>query len=172
MNTGELHVQAGFWENHASRYAALYMEGEARDRSNGEGMAADALYRVALARGLRLTTDLDHLDRRPVPGWRVRIDDGFSLGSVAQRQPMLTLEWPGFWPLLLDAPLSLPPGWLPAAAGDGLVLVFVGYGLGLHEHRHDGEAHTVTHLRHVAEAGALASGAVSVISLWLQDHDM
>jgi hypothetical protein len=144
-----LHVQAGVWDNHHS-HAALFMEGEAPDRRNGGGLMADALYRAVLARGLHLTTDLDHLDARPVHGWWVSIDDTGAL----------TLEWPRFNPLLEHAPVDLPEEWRLHAKEDGYVILFAGYELGMCEHAEDGDSHPLAHLEHAAECGALASGVV------------
>lgn len=147
----ELHVQAGVWQNHGD-HAALFMEGEAPDRANGGGPMPDALYRVALARGLHLTTDLEHLDFRPLHGWHVWIDD----------QNTVTLQWPRFRPLLDHAPLDLPEEWTTAAKSEGYVVLFAGYALGMHEHTTDHAAHPAEHLEHAAEIGALASGVVPV----------
>lgn len=141
--TGALHVQAGVWENHGGSHAVLCMEGEAPDPTNGGGVIADALYRVALACGLRHTTDLDNLDLRPTPGWSITVDRGGAL----------TLEWPQFRPLFEHVPVELPDGWLTVADGDEFVLVFVGYGLG---------EHPISNLQHAAEVGALAAGVVPV----------
>lgn len=152
MNGSELHVQAGLWQSNGHRRAALFMEGEAPDRSNGGGLMIDALYRVALARGLHLTTDLDHLDWRPVRGWRVWVDDD---GSI-------TVGWPHFHPLLEHTPLDLPHDWLTLAGDDGFVVIFAGYALGMHEHVRDGASHPLEHLEHAAEMGALTSGVVPV----------
>lgn len=152
MNGSELHAQAGIWQYHETGMAVLFMEGEALDRSNGNGLAVDALYRVVLARGLRLTTDLEHLAPWPVPGWWLQID---TTGAV-------TLTWPHFRPLLDHVPLDLPLGWLRMATGCGMVEVFVGHHLGLHEHARDGAAHPAELLEHAAESGALAAGAVRV----------
>lgn len=152
MKGSELHAEAGVWENHVGPMAALLMEGEARSRSNGGALEPDALYRVVLASGLRLTTDLDHLDQRPIPGWRLLVDpDG-----------ALTLNWPHFQPLLDHARLDLPHGWLRLADDQHLVVVFVGWGLGMHEHAHDDEAHPLRQVWGAAETGALAFGAVAV----------
>jgi hypothetical protein len=148
----ELHAEAGVWRNHRGLLAALLMEGEAPDRSNGGAPEPDALYRVVLASGLRLTTDLDHLDQRPVPGWRLLVDpDG-----------ALTLTWPHFNPLLDHVPLDLPEGWLRLAEDQRLVEVFVGWGLGMHEHAYDREAHPLQQVWHAAENGTLAGGAVAL----------
>jgi hypothetical protein len=148
-----LHAQASLWDNHHGRQVpVLFMEGEAADRTNGGGMLPDALYRVALARGLRFTTDLDHLDPRPVHGWRLRVDGDRSL----------TLEWPHFRPLLNHIPLDLPNGWMTAAAESGQAILFVGYGLGMRSV--NGNGHTAEHLGHAAETGALASGIVPVLT--------
>lgn len=144
----ELHIQASLWHGHA----VLFLEGEAQDRRNGGGMIEEALYQVALGRGLRLTTDLEHLDLRPVRAWRVRINNDH----------LVTLEWPHHHPLFEHIPLDLPNAWLPTATEEGLALLFAGYGLGMHEHAHDGESHPLDHLEHAAYTGALAAGAVSV----------
>ena len=128
------------------------MQGEAPDRTNGGGMMPDALYQVALARGLRFTTDLDHLDSRPVRGWRLRLDE----------EHALTLEWPHFQPLLNHIPLDLPNGWEAVAAETGQAILFVGYGLGMNNG--NGNGHTSLHLEHAAETGALASGVVPVLT--------
>lgn len=146
-----LHVQAAVWENHHP-HAALCMEGEAPDRRNGGGLVADALYRVVLAKGLHLTTDLDHLDTRPLHGWWVSVDDTGAL----------TLEWPKFHPLLEHAPLDLPEEWRLIAKNDGYVILFAGYSLGMWEHARDGDSHPLQHLEHAAETGHLASGVVSM----------
>lgn len=151
MMGAELHVQAGVWVN-GREHAALFMEGESLDRANGGGVMSDALHRVVLARGLHLTTDLDHLDFRPVHGWRVWLDDARTV----------TLEWPRFRPLFDHAPLDLPEDWTQAAKDEGFVVLFAGYGMGIHEHLGDGESHPVRHLQHAAEMGALASGVVPV----------
>ncbi len=147
MNS-EFHVQASLWHGHA----VLFLEGEAQDRRNGGGMLEDALYQVALARGLRLTTDLEHLDLRPVQAWRVVIDD----------DQLVTLEWPHHRPLFDHIPLDLPDGWLSTATETGTVLLFAGFGLGMHEHAHDGESHPLRHVARAAYTGALATGAVTV----------
>ena len=151
MSGCALHVQAAVWQNHR-QHAALFMEGEAPDRRNGGGMVADALYRVTLARGLHLTTDLDHLDTRPVHGWWVSIDD----------HGALTLEWPRLQPLLEHAPVDLPEEWRLLAKSEGHVVLFAGYALGMWEHADDGESHPIAQLEHAAEMGTLASGVVSL----------
>lgn len=148
----ELHVQAAVWTSHNQRYAALFMEGEAPDRANGGAPLVDALYSVALARGLRMTTDPGQLGLRPVPGWRIRVAPS---GAI-------TLEWPHFTPLLAETPVTLPDGWRDVATDTGVVLVFAGRGLGLHEHAGDGVAHAARHLRAAAEDGMLAGGAVTL----------
>jgi hypothetical protein len=155
METSELHVQAVLWDHRGARFAVLLLEGEAPDRSKGGVMAVDALFRVVLARGLKYTTDLDHLVQVPAPGWHAQVDEA---GGV-------TLRWPRHTPLLDGAPLGLPDGWTRSAREHGIVLVFAGYGLGLHEHglhEHtgNGPARPVDRLRHVAESGALAAGVV------------
>lgn len=153
MNGSALHVQAGVWANGSGDHAVLCMEGEAPDRTNGGHLMADALYRVTLAKGLRLTTDLEHLDLRPIRGWWVSVD----------RDGALTLEWPRFKPLFEHAPVELPGEWLKVADGDHFVVVFVGYGLG---------AHPMHELEHAAETGALASGVVPVRPLPPEDQHL
>lgn len=147
----ELHAQAALWTDQDWRMAVLLMEGEAPDRANG-GMLVDALYTAARAHGLRMTTDPDQLPLRPVPGWRIHLENS---GAI-------TLDWPHFTPLLADAPVALPDGWRDAATELGVVVVFAGRGLGLHEHRTDGQAHATSQLRKSAEDGTLAGGAVVV----------
>lgn len=154
MNGTELHVQAVRWARRRVRCAALIMEGEAPDRSNDGAVVRDALYRVALGNGLRLTTDLDHLDPRPVPGWRILVDHA---GAV-------TVGWPRFHPLIEHAPLDLPSGWLGIAAQAGAVRLFVGHGLGLHDHVGDGTEVAASSLEQAAETGALASGMVRILA--------
>lgn len=144
----ELHVQAGLWVDHGWRTPVLYMEGEAPDRAN-VAMIADALYAVVRARGLRLTTDPDHMFLRPVPGWRIEVDDG-----------AITVHWPHFTPLLDTAPVELPDGWREAAADLGVVILFAGHGLGLHDHHADGNGHAARRLPEAAMSGTLASGAI------------
>ncbi|WP_162831613.1 hypothetical protein [Amycolatopsis thermalba] len=131
-------------------FAALFMEGEAGARS-GATVVRDALFRVVLARGVRLTTDLDHLPLHAAPGWRMHVT----------RRGELTLEWPHFQPLLADAVLDVPGNWVEVAAGPGVVLVFVGSGFGLREGESGGRGHAATQVRRAAETGALAAGAVS-----------
>lgn len=147
----ELHVQGGLWVDHGWRIPVLYMEGEAPDQANG-ALMADALYAVVRARGLRLTTDPDHLFLRPVPGWRIEVDE----------RGAITVRWPHFTPLLAAAPVKLPDGWREAAADLGVVVLFAGYGLGLHDHHADGNGHAITRLSEAAMAGTLASGAVTL----------
>ncbi|WP_034271497.1 hypothetical protein [Haloechinothrix halophila] len=147
----ELHAQAGLWTQHAWRIPALYLEGEAPDRSH-DTMVSDALLAVVRARGLPLTTDPDYLPLRPVTGWRMHVDD---MGAI-------TLDWPHFTPLLESAPVESPDGWQEAAAATGIVVVFAGHGLGLHEPHTDGNGHAFTQLWDAAAAGALAGGAVVV----------
>lgn len=148
MQGSELHAQAVVWCHREPCLPVLVMEGEAPDRTNGGAIAVDALHRVALATGLRLTTDLDHLQLRPLAGWRMLIDD-------ADR---VTLRWPRFRPLLDKAPLDLPSGWLRIATTAHVALVFAGYGLGLH----GGGTGLGRRLLCAAEVGALAAGAVTV----------
>ncbi|TQJ01731.1 hypothetical protein [Amycolatopsis cihanbeyliensis] len=124
------------------------------DRSNGGAVAVDALHRVVLANGLRLTTDLDHLDPRPVRAWRVVVDDA---GRV-------TVEWPPFHPLFDHASIDLPAGWLPSAVDVGSVRLFVGYDLGLHEQAGLGPAPVTGRVERAAYTGALASGAVRLVA--------
>lgn len=141
MSNSELHVEAGLWHG----MAVLVMEGEATDRTGRH--RTDALYRVVLARGLRLTTDVDLLDPRPVRGWRLVVADA---GAV-------TLTWPHHSPLLSAAPLDLPPGWREAVAVREVVTVFAGYGLGMHRPA----AQPLRHLHTAATRGALAAARVS-----------
>jgi hypothetical protein len=149
MNGTELHAKACVWEeNSGVRIAVLVMEGEAIDWANGGGVATDALYRVALARGLHLTTDLDHRDRRPLRCWRVRVDED---GTV-------TVEWPRLQPLVDHAPLELPRGWLRTAIRTGRVELVVGYGLGLRDDTYGGLAR----VERAAEIGSIASGSVAL----------
>jgi hypothetical protein len=179
MDGTELHVQASIWNPclvtekrirhgvdptviawpgcrthprnaRSTALAVLIMEGEAPDRSNGGAMAVDALFRAVLARGLKLTTDLEHLQMHPIPGWRLQVDN---TGAV-------TLAWPHPTPLLSSAHMELPSGWCHAATAHGLVMVLVGCGLGLHQHAGDGNAHPIRHLEQAAETGHLAAAAV------------
>lgn len=150
MTGAELHAQAALWNIREWRFATLFMEGEAADKANGGAMLVDALHSVALARGLPLVTELTAVRLRPVTGWRIHI-------SVSGA---ITVEWPHAYPLLEEAPIELPPGWLEATAEQGIVLVFTGHGLGLHEHAEDGHAHAATRVRRVAQNGGLAGGAV------------
>ncbi|MFL6144868.1 MAG: hypothetical protein ACJ72N_23760 [Labedaea sp.] len=149
MSSCKLRAQASLWENGDGRSPVLVMEGEAADRGNGGNLLPDALYRVVLSRGLHLTTDLVRLDRRPVLGWRVRIEPD---GST-------TLIWPRFHPLLDHAPLDLPKGWLRLAAVAGQIQLFVGYDLGMGDGT---QAHPLARLETAAETGALVSGALPV----------
>jgi len=150
-----MHVKASLWRHchvrtkHDTDIAALVMEGEVPDRSNGGSPVADALYWAVLARGLGLAMDLDELDLRPVRGWRVLVDDGGAL----------TIEWPHQHPLLSTAPVDLPPGWLDTANELHFVLVTAGYGLSLG----DANGHLGTRLERAARVGALVAGAVSVV---------
>jgi len=144
MSTTQLYVAAAIWRD----TAALVMEGSAEDRANGGGPATDALYRVALARGLRLTTDVVHLDPRPLPGWRVLVDE---TGAI-------TLSWPHRSPLLSAVPLQLPPGWTELAADREAVQIFAGHGLGMREPGDD--ARPLRNLVRAAESGDVAAGAV------------
>jgi hypothetical protein len=127
--------------------AVLVMEGAAVDRSNNGTLAEDALFRALLARGLMLATDLDHLDLRPVPVWRVVVDPS---GAV-------TIDWPHEHPLLREARVELPVGWLEAAVDLGVVVVLAGYGLSLRAPVIDPLA---PRLVRAAEVGALVAGAV------------
>lgn len=148
----ELHVQASLWKHrraHEGDLAVLVMEGAAPDRTNGGAPVEDALFQVVLAQGLGLATDLDHLDLRPVPGWRVVIDE---TGAV-------TLEWPQPHPLLYAAPVDLPQGWVEAATEPRLVIVLAGYGLGLSVPVSDLLA---DRLARAAYAGDLAGGAINL----------
>jgi hypothetical protein len=103
MVSSELHVQASVWNRclvmakrardgmdpaviawpgtrarprsgRGTAFAVLIMEGEAPDRWNGGAVSVDALHRAVLARGLKLTTDLEHLPTHQIPGWRLRVD--------------------------------------------------------------------------------------------------
>lgn len=112
----ELHVQAAVWIDQGQRFPVLFMEGAAPDRAHGGVPLVDALYTVARARGMRMTTDPELLPLRPLPGWRIRIAE---FGTI-------TLEWPHFTPLLEEIPLTLPKGWRDAATDTGVVLVFAG----------------------------------------------
>lgn len=151
MDGSELHAQAALWTRNGSDVAALFMEGEARDPDSGGVIAADALYRVALARGLRMTTDLDQLVRWPVRGWSLWLDAA-----------TVTLCWPHPGCLLDEAPLDVPKGWRLLAGSSGIAVLFVGYGFGLHEHRGGGDARPELRLDRLAERGAVAAGAVAV----------
>lgn len=130
--TTELHIQAAVWTERGEQFAALFMQGEAPDKSTGDQSRADALLQAVRARGLPMTTDPDQVSLQPVKGWGVRLTPS---GGI-------TLKWPRLDPLLRDAPVELPDGWLNAARTHGIVLVFVGSGLGLHEHAGDGDAQT------------------------------
>lgn len=167
----ELHVRASLWKHcwirerrdHAGRaivpsghghldrdtdLAVLVMEGEAPDRTNGGAPVRDALYRAVQARGLAMTTDLDHLDLRPRVGWRV----------VVGAADAITVEWPHAHPLLYTALVDLPVGWLDAATELRVVVVVAGYGLSLSA---SGAEHLAPRLERAARAGALAAGAVT-----------
>jgi hypothetical protein len=149
-----LHVQASLWKrrrSHERDLAVLVMEGEAADRTNGGAPVEDALFRVALAKGLALATDLDHLDLRPVRGWRVVIDEA---GTV-------TVEWPQRRPLLSAAPVDLPPGWVEAATDLGLVVVIAGHGLGLSG---PGSDLLTARLARAAYSGDVAAGMIGLKS--------
>ncbi|HEU5471609.1 MAG TPA: hypothetical protein VFV67_13225 [Actinophytocola sp.] len=150
MPDSELHMQASLWNGKHGRTAVLVMEGAARDRSDGGGVAVDALHRIALARGLRLTTDLDRRDTRPVGGWRVRID----------RIHAVTVEWPHHRPLVDGVPLDLPSGWLRTASGAGELLLLVGYGLGLRT----GTGRLSAQLERACRDGALVAGTVPLLT--------
>lgn len=134
----------GWWHTHLNHWShdadlpMLVMAGETAG-------VEDAFYSAALTRGLSLTTDLDHLDLRPAPGWRVEIDESGAL----------TVEWPHPRPLLRAAPVDLPPGWLDAAAELRLVVVVAGYGLHL-----SAPEPLAPRLIHAAHTGTLAAGAV------------
>ncbi|MEU3628238.1 hypothetical protein BS329_35415 [Amycolatopsis coloradensis] len=149
MVSTELHLQAGFWTCRDGRFAALFLEGEAPDRRHGDVMMRDALFRVVLARGLKLTTDLRHFAAVPTPGWRALIDH---TGAV-------TLDWPHHWPLLDHVPVDLPHDWIPEATQHGIVLLFVGCGIGLPESPDTGAPPLIERVTTVAESGALATGA-------------
>jgi hypothetical protein len=151
MHDSELHTQASLWRDRSHRTAVLVMEGQARDHTTG-GTAIDALHRVVLARGLRLTTDLAYRDPRPTPGWRVRIDGDRTI----------TLVWPRFRPLLDHAPVDLPPGWLRTALSAGQIELFVAYGLGI---RGPGHAESLpSRLDRAARTGAVAAGVLTLLS--------
>lgn len=169
----ELHVQASLWKHcwirersdrgHVRRavvppghghwaretdLAVLVMAGEAPGRTTGGAPVADALCLAVQARGLAMTTDLDHLDLRPRPGWRVVVDED---GAV-------TVEWPHTHPLLSTAPVELPAGWREAAAQLRVVVVVAGTGRALSTPA--GE-HLAPRLDRAARAGALAAGAAA-----------
>jgi hypothetical protein len=149
MDGTELHAKACVWEeNSGVRIAVLVMEGEAIDWVNGGSVAADALYRATLARGLHLTTDLDHRDRRPLRGWQVRVDEDRTV----------TIDWPRLRPLVDHAPLELPRGWLRTAIMAGRVELVVGYGLGLRDDTYGGLAR----VERAAEIGSVASGTLTL----------
>jgi hypothetical protein len=150
MAGSELHVQARIWRRRDDLLAGLVMEGEAPQRRPGGRAAMDALHRAVLARGLPLTTDVQRMDLRPVPGWRLEIEP----------RGALTLRWPRFRPLFQDAPLDLPPGWMRLVTAREVVVVFVGYGLGLHGSIDPDHGQATVPLEQVAEVGALAAGAV------------
>ncbi|XVV05989.1 hypothetical protein ACQPW3_11630 [Actinosynnema sp. CA-248983] len=95
MSTTELHAQAGVWEHGKTRFAVLYLEGEAPCRAGGEDMRADALFRTGLLRGLTLTTDLDHLSLLPTRGWRAGIDGVGAVTLVADSRP--AFSWSSVW---------------------------------------------------------------------------
>lgn len=181
MGSGKLYVRASVWNeciltrahtrhvdagaivgwNHAHSHphaeastnlALLVMEGEAPDRSDGGGVIADALYRAVLTRGLRMATDLEHIDMRPIHGWKVLVSDTGSL----------TLRWPRRVELFQDVPLDIPLDWWRAAHELRIVMVLVGCDLGLHGHV-AGEARTTSQLvDQAARNGALAAGAVAL----------
>lgn len=142
----------GWWYSHLNHWsrdadlAVLVMEGEAAD---GGEPVADALYSAVLTRGLSLVTDLDHLDLRPAPGWRVELDEADAV----------TVEWPHAHPLLHTAPVDLPPGWHEAAAELRLVVVVAGYGLHLSE---PAAGLLAPRLERAAHMGTIAAGAVTV----------
>lgn len=48
MATTELHAQASVWDHHGTRFAVLFLEGEAPDRSNGGVMLLPLLADVPL----------------------------------------------------------------------------------------------------------------------------
>ncbi|MDV6013612.1 hypothetical protein [Haloechinothrix sp. LS1_15] len=149
MTAAELHAKGAVWRNRSWHFAALFLEGEAPDRSSGT-MLVDALHLVARARGLRLITDLDQISLQPVPKWRVLLN----------ARHAVTLEWPHSRPLLANAPIELPHGWHELASAHGIVLVFAGYGLGLHEQSRGDAASTTERLVEAAWDGALAGAAV------------
>jgi hypothetical protein len=136
----------GHWSRDTN-LAVLVMEGQAADAGV---QVVDALYLAVLTRGLSLATDLDHLDLRPVLGWRVVVD----------RAGAVTVEWPHTHPLIHAAPVDLPTGWLAAAADLRLVVVVAGYGLNLATP--DPEV-LGARLERASQSGALAAGAVESI---------
>ncbi|MBB5803431.1 hypothetical protein F4560_003199 [Saccharothrix ecbatanensis] len=125
----------------------LLMEGEATDRVHGDIVRRDALFQAVLRRGLKLTTDLDHLSLLPTPGWRTGID---RLGAV-------TVQWPHFQPLLKKLLMGMSAAWITAASGHGIVLLFVGSGFGLYEHAGVGMPCREDRVAGIAHNGALAT---------------
>jgi hypothetical protein len=152
MRASELYVQASLWNGREGRTAVLLMEGAATDRAGGHVMD-EALHMVALGHGLRLTTDLDRRDTRPVRGWRARVD----------RVHAITVEWPHRRPLLDRAPIDLPSGWLRTAAGSGEILLIVGHGLGLREPV--GELSLLDRLDRATRDGAVVSGTLALLTV-------
>ena|SRR5437763_1172274 len=146
MGACELHAQASLWRERRGRSAVILMEG--RTRHHADGLLVDALHRVVLARGLRLTTDLSHRDPRPVPGWQLHVD----------HDRAVTIHWSRMQPLLDHAPLDLPAGWLREAVGAGRITLIVGYGLGLHEAAHG--THLPCRLDSAARDGRVAAGVL------------
>jgi hypothetical protein len=151
MRDSELFVQASLWNGRDARTAVLLMEGTTRGRAGGD-VVDDALHLIALSRGLRLTTDLDRRDTRPVRGWRARVD----------RIHAITLEWPHRRPLLDRARVELPSGWLRTAAGNGELLLIVGYGLGLRDAVV--QPALSARLDRAARDGAVVSGTLALLT--------
>jgi hypothetical protein len=151
MHATTLHAQAELWQHRAGvTFAALCMDGEMRSPDT-EVTRTDVLVSAVLNRGLRLATDLPRLALGPRPGWAIRLDPAGAL----------TLTWPHAQPLLLDAPLNLPNGWLEAAAQHGLVLLFVGDSLGLRDHTEAHPTNLGQRASRAAERGELAAGAIT-----------
>lgn len=98
MHAMTLHAQADLWQHRTATFAALFMEGEMWS-SDTEADRTDVLFSAVMNRGLRLATDLPRLALRPRRGWAIHLNPAGAL----------TLTWPHVQPLLLDAPLNLPP---------------------------------------------------------------
>lgn len=151
MHAMTLHAQADLWQHGGGvTFAALFMEGEMRSPDT-EVDRTDVLLHAVLNRGLRLATDLPRLALGPRPGWAIRLNPAGAL----------TLTWPHVQPLLLDAPLNLPDGWLVAAAQHGLVLLFVGDSLGLRDSTETHQTNSEQRAPQAAERGELAAGAIT-----------